>query len=341
MNNPSAMLCTRIFLTLLCPGGVLCASTLAFASPYFDKIHLPAAWQLSKGAPQIKVAILASKTNVHHSELQKRLSLNPKEYGDGKERDGIDNDLNGYIDDSVGVNTFYGTGDSLQTTQAPKFDLGTYLASLIVSSGSGVAPQSHFIPVDILGHHGQLSFESIEKGINYAIGRGARVILLAVHSSYSSQLSEKCALFSKAAKSHPGVIFIGASPHTGTAIENGSFPSFCISDNLLISTALDKQDRLFSWASYGVPEVSIAAPAQDIEGLDRLGNPMKNSSSFAASALVAGAAALKMSKTPSMTAAQLKKAFIKTATPLSDLQGKVSSAGMLNVYQLLKAEESP
>ena len=63
-------------------------------------IDAPEAWDITTGSPATTVAIVDTGIEAGHPDLAPQIWSNPGETGAGRETNGIDDDQNGYVDDS-------------------------------------------------------------------------------------------------------------------------------------------------------------------------------------------------------------------------------------------------
>jgi subtilisin family serine protease len=103
----------------------------------------------------------------------------------------------------------------------------------------------------------------------------------------------------------------------------------------LCVTATNNNDRLPGWANYGPHTVDLAAPGVSIYSTLRNGSYGYLSGGSMASPQVAGAAALILSVTPSLSAAALKAHILENVDKLPSLAGKVISGGRLNACRAI------
>ncbi len=300
---------------------------------YFDKLQIASAWELSRGSSDISVAVISTGVSYQYFDA-KNLAQNPGESGNGFETDGKDNDGNGYADDVYGVNTEKNSGDPVDM-----YGIGTHTASLIASSGFGIAPKVKIVPVAVLNENGSGSTENVIKGIEYAASRHVNLIYLGLGG-----ITTQAGYYDKACETlrntNIPVIAVGGNDATDldTPREAFHFPQDCQAPNLYLVAAVNKNDELAYFSSYGRSKIDAAAPGMKIMGLNSKGIPTEYSGTSPAASLATGVAALVLSLHPEYCPEQLFKAMNSSVDHSEELTQKTKSGGRLNAYQALLAE---
>jgi hypothetical protein len=133
-------------------------------------------WAQQTDTSTVPVAVLDTGIRTTHVEFSNRLFLNLNEIPDT----GWDNDGNGYIDDYFGYNFAEGNANI-----EDRNGHGTHLAGLIGAAGNnskgitGVSWNASLLPVKVLNDTATGFIGDVANGIDYAIARGAKVLLLA------------------------------------------------------------------------------------------------------------------------------------------------------------------
>jgi subtilisin family serine protease len=134
-----------------------------------------------------------------------------------------------------------------------------------------------------------------------------------------------------------GVLFVAAAGNSGT--NNDVYPFYPASYNLpnvLVVAATDSTDALASFSCYGATSVDLAAPGVNIFSTTPGGQYGQKSGTSMATPHVVGAAALLLSNSPGLRAADLKGLLMSYAEPLPALAGRTVTGGRLNVYRALR-----
>ncbi len=319
--NPGAM----------CEPNVLFKSSATPNDPYWAwmknlrSIDAPRAWNSVTGSRGVLVAIIDTGVDYFHPDLAANIAVNESEIANN----GIDDDGNGYVDDSLGYDFAGRDGDPLDENGH-----GTHVAGTVGASGNdgegvvGVSWRASLLPVRVLDRHGSGSLAQVIAGIDYAVARGARVINLSLGAPYGSKLL----LLSLQRAQAAGTVIVAAAGNDG--LDNDSSPSFPANYELeaLISVAAtDRDDLLADFSNFGAKSVHLAAPGVSILSTYLFGSYVFLSGTSMATPHVSGAAALVLGLNPTLTGVQVKDLLLNSSDKLSALEGLVVSGGRLNV----------
>ncbi|MHA2123451.1 MAG: S8 family serine peptidase, partial [Promethearchaeota archaeon] len=112
---------------------VLVVSDYSDNLPYgIRMIGADKAWYITSGSPEVVVAVLDTGLNTSHTDLQNILWTNDEEIPDNE----IDDDLNGYIDDTNGWDFVHQNNDPFSLLDTPSASLrnhGTHVTGTIVA----------------------------------------------------------------------------------------------------------------------------------------------------------------------------------------------------------------
>jgi subtilisin family serine protease len=285
------------------------------------------AWTSTKGSRDIVVAVLDSGVEYTHVDLANNIWTRPAEMKPYQDRD------LGTIDDIHGYNAIANDGDPLDENGH-----GTYCAGIIgAECGNNVGIcglnwKTQIMSLKFINAGGFGNVGDAVEAINYALDRkNAGVNLRVINASWG--LSEPSrALEDMIRKANQaGILFVVASGSAGT--DNDATPRYPAGYNLgnIISVAAtDKSGALAEFSNYGAKTVNVAAPGKDIL-TTALGNDYKECSGTSmAAAVVAGVAALSLSKHPTLSVDQLRSLLLRSVDKLPVLQGKRVTAGRIN-----------
>lgn len=178
---------------------------------------------------------------------------------------------------------------------------GTGIASLIAGHGHnnnsgilGIAPQARILPVRA-GTGGSPFPEDVRKSISWAVTQGARIICVALGGEPSDQWEPVL----RAAVDADAVL-IAAVGNTNQGATTVAWPAAY--PGVLAAAGIDQTGKHADLSVTG-PEVDLAAPAVNIVTAGLHGQYVRADGTSAATAIIAGAAALVRSKYPHLSAA--------------------------------------
>lgn len=242
-------------------------------------IDAVAAWDKVIGDPGVLVADLDSGYRPAHPDLAAPVWSNPVDPPDG-----ADNDGNGIVDDShgvdyVGVNADSPTVDGDPADNSPGGGHGVHTAGTIAARGdngvgiTGVAQQATILPVRVCGWSAseqeiRCPVSSLIAGINYAGRRGARVVNVSLGGT-----TPNVALRNALAQ-YPGTLFVTSAGNDGVNTETPGQTTYPCSydpresgspvDNVVCVAATDQHDLLAGFSNWGAQKVDLAAPGTEI-----------------------------------------------------------------------------
>ena len=215
---------------------------------------------------------------------------------------------------------------------------GTHCAGIIGAEGgnnegiTGVNWTVQIMPLKFMDASGSGTTKDAIEAINYVIDRrkagvNVRVISASWGSTQRSQALED--VIKKAYEA--GILFVAASGNSSVDTDRSPhYPSSYKVGNVVSVAALDRNDNLTSFSNYGLKSVHIGAPGKDILST-YLNHEFKESSGTSmATPVVAGVAALVLSKNPQMSVDELRKHLLESVDKLPALKTKVVSGGRIN-----------
>lgn len=245
---------------------------------YLDESNVYNAWDITKGSRDIIVAVIDSGVDYNHVDLKDNIWKNIDEIPDN----GIDDDLNGYIDDTNGW-------DFVNNDNDPKPDIdvsclaekkcslegvnhGTVISGIIAASQdnnegiSGIAPNVRVMPLKVLDPNGGGNIEDVISAIYYAKNNGATIINMSFVGSSDSVVLKK--VMEEASKNN--IIFTVAA---GNNVDGGYnlniVPMYpvCSSfdDKVIIGvSSIDKNNLKPNFANSGSNCIDFSAPGTSI-----------------------------------------------------------------------------
>ncbi|MEC4675681.1 MAG: S8 family serine peptidase [Nitrospirota bacterium] len=222
-------------------------------------LDAPEAWDLSTGSANVVIAVIDTGVAYNHPELINNIWTNT---GEIDCTDGVDDDLNGYIDDCTGWDFI---GDDNDPTDYNGH--GTHVSGTIAAEGdngadiAGVMWDARIMPLRFLGVSGAGDTADAIVAIEYAADNGARVINASWGGGPYSQSLYDAIEYART----KNVIFVAAAGNE--ANDNDTSPAYPASydlENIISVAAVDDADALASFSNYGLTSVDLGAPGVGI-----------------------------------------------------------------------------
>ncbi|WP_022737151.1 S8 family peptidase [Laceyella sacchari] len=264
-----------------------------------QKVGAEAAWDVTKGSNQVKVAIVDTGVDYNHPDLAGKVE---------KGKDFIDNDNDPMDENSHGTHC--------AGIAAAKTNNGEGIA--------GMAPEVTILAERVLDANGSGTWDSVANGITHAADAGAQVISLSLGGPQSSQTLENAVKYAAS----KGAVIVAAAGNESTSAP--SYPGRY--DEAIAVAATDQNDKKASFSNYG-DWVDVAAPGVNILSTVPGGGYAAMSGTSMATPLVAGEAALLASQGKS--ASEIRQAIEGTADKISGT-GTYWAHGRINAANAVK-----
>lgn len=275
-------------------------------------IKMEQAWDIETGDSDIIVAVMDSGLKLDHPEFAGRLWINTGEIPNN----GVDDDLNGYIDDINGWDFAY--GDNIP---ADDYGHGTNVTGIIAANGNnnlgytGVDMACKIMTLKGLDATNYGYYSWWNNAIRYAADNGADVINLSVGGNTFSALLLGATNYA---------IAQGTTVVVSMGNGNNNIPTYPAANLNVIAVGSTNPDDTrtapFFWdvnsgSNFG-PHISVVAPGNYIYGLSHTSNTNYGTywgGTSQAAPLVTGLACLLKAQDPSRTPAQIRTIIRNTA----------------------------
>jgi subtilisin family serine protease len=282
------------------------------------------AWGISTGSRDIVVAVVDTGIDYFHEDLRANIWTNPREIPGN----GIDDDGNGFVDDTHGY-------DFVSSDSDPFDDHlhGTHVSGTIGAVGNngigvvGVCWQVRLMALKAFDDQGSGDVASAVAAIHYAIANDARIINASWSASDRSQALADAVADAEAA----GVLFVAAAGNSHTSVP--FYPAAY--DSVLSVASVNNKDEMSPFTNFG-QWVDIAAPGEQILSTIPDSRYDAISGTSMSTPHVSGAAALVLTRHPEFTPAQVRTILKNTADFVRADQP--IGQGSLNVFNALQVD---
>lgn len=307
-------------------------------------VDAPESWDVEQGNSAVVIAVVDTGVDYTHTDLIDNLWHNPGEVPDN----GIDDDDNGYVDDTVGwdfVDISDGghaaPGEDISEPDNDTMDFhghGTHVAGIagaVTNNGTGIAGVAwncQIMPVragyKTASGDGLIESDDAAQAIVYAAENGAKVVNLSWGDEDHSQIIED-------AINHAvnlGALICAAAGNYD--LDNFFYPAALENTAIIAVGATNDHDQKWSFSNYG-SWVDVSAPGVDIYSSLPQDTYGWYSGTSIATPHVSGLAALILSHFPGINPIGTRARIMHTADVLLDLDGMNSTSGRINFYTAL------
>ncbi|PAX46856.1 S8 family peptidase [Brunnivagina elsteri] len=270
-----------------------------------DMVKAPEAWAKGYTGEGIVVAVLDTGVDRNHEDLKNNIWKNTKEIeGNGKDDDG-----NGYVDDVYGWNFDSNNNNTIDVDGHGTHVSGTIAAEKNDKGATGVAYNSKIMAVKVLDDSGSGSYDSIAKGIRYAVDNGAKVINMSLGGGSSNQVMQEALQYA----SSKGTIVVMAAGNSGSS--SPIYPARYAKDTGVAVGAVDKDGKQASFSNRSGNDklTYVTAPGVSIYSTVPNNGYENYSGTSMAAPHVAGVVALMLSANPNLSDSQVRQILADTS----------------------------
>jgi subtilisin family serine protease len=297
-------------------------------SPSDHDIDAPTAWGTRSSCA--KVAILDTGIDTDHPDLKSNVYKSKDKPNNGK-----DDDKNGYVDDTYGLNVIKGKGSGEDDNGH-----GTHVSGIVAGRGnndtgvSGTCWSSKLLAVKFMNSKGKGSTSDAIAGIDYAVKQGFKIINCSFGSSSKSSSLHDAVDY---AQNHNTLLVVAAGNDSENIDKQPLYPASYTDSNILAVAASTSEDGLADFSNFGSTAVDVAAPGDNIYSTYLGGGYRTLSGTSMAAPYAAGVAALLRKQESDATYGNLRYAIRHKVDKPPALNGKVAYNGRLNAEKALAA----
>lgn len=299
-------------------------------------IKSPEAWDKTLGQAEVVVAVADDGFDLAHEDMTSSYYVNPNEIAGN----GIDDDNNGYIDDTKGWD--FNEADNDPSSDSSNGAHGTHVAG-IISAGfddgvgvTGISPNVKVMPLKFYGERRWTS-AMVYETYTYAADNGAKVLTV----SYNIDGFANDEVFNRAVDyvDSKGVILFNSAGN-GNAHQSARTK---FSKMLLVASTKTKagsEDQRSSFSNYGV-DVDIAAPGDPIYSHGRTNRYVDMSGTSMAAPNAAAVAGFIWSAFPEYTREQVVQKLLTSTDDIDSLNDRYKfklGAGRINASNAVNEE---
>jgi thermitase len=299
--------------------------------PAGHDIDAPESWATRTSCST--VAVLDTGIDTDHPDLAPNIYKSSDKPNNGK-----DDDKNGYVDDTYGLNAIKGKGSGEDDNGH-----GSNVAGIVGARGnngvgvSGTCWSTKLMAVKFMNSKGKGSTSDAISGIDYAVKKGVKVINCSFGSSSKSSALHDAVDY---AQSKDVLLVVAAGNDSQNIDKKPEYPASYTDSNILTVAASTSSDTLASFSNYGSTAVDVAAPGDSIFSTYDKGGYKTLSGTSMAAPYVAGVAAMLKKQEPDATYSDLRYAIRHKVDTPPALKGKVAYDGRLNARKALSAIHS-
>ncbi|MGZ3746110.1 MAG: S8 family peptidase [Pseudobdellovibrionaceae bacterium] len=291
-------------------------------------VEASALWSQGIYGQNVLVGVVDSVVDTKNTQLAGNIAYNTGEIPDN----GLDDDLNGYVDDYAGYNFI-----SSPNKNGSISDHGTHVSGIIGADPNkgpikGMAPQTKIIPAPFIDGENGGSIGDAILALQYVSARGVKII----NASWGGAPCMKSLQNAFAELNNKGILIVVAAGNNGSDIDYvPDYPAAFNMPNQLTVAASTSYDFMASWSNVGFKLVHLAAPGNEILSTLAGNRTGLMSGTSMAAPFVTGAAALLWSDRPQASVSDIKTALLRSVDVTPNHEFKVQTLGRMNVKKAL------
>ncbi|MBA2389088.1 MAG: S8 family serine peptidase [Geodermatophilaceae bacterium] len=296
------------------------------------------------GSDEVYVGVIDEGIQFTHPDLDANVWTNPNDPVDG-----VDNDGNGYVDDTHGWDFFNDDNSVYDGGQnGNQDDHGTHVSGTIgaeANNGQGVVGVNWNVTLisgKFLGPAGGSTADAVV-ALDYfeQLKRVGGLNIVATNNSWSGGGRSQALLEAIARNAAQNILFVAAAGNGGynndtSASYPASYDTTALAgyDNVIAVAAINSTGALAGFSQFGLRSVDLGAPGVGVWSTTALNGYSNYDGTSMATPHVTGALALVASKYPAFSALKLKTQLLRGTLATPSLAGKTVTGGRLDLSRL-------
>ena len=206
---------------------------------------------------------------------------------------------------------------------------GTFIAGIIGGNSVGICKNISLVPLQV-SHNNDATAEAVNLAFEYAINNNIDIVNLSLGGPFTE--------LKNGIQNYSGLIVVasGNSYPNGRNIDNVEiYPASSMAENIICVASVDNNFKLATDSNYGMNNVDIAAPGENIKSTKKNSGYCRDSGTSYAAPVVTAVSALMKSINPHLDAVSIKNIILDTATVYNSLQGNLACGGVINAYDAI------
>jgi len=312
------------------PNDPLFAQQWQMAQPSDADMDMVEAWDGALGSDAVVLATVDSGVDYNHPDLVNKVWVNPGEIAGN----GIDDDLNGWIDDVHGIDPVNSDGDPMDDNGHGTFVAGVAAAEPDNGIGTaGVAWRSPVMACKFISSAGSGLLGDAILCLDYLVTHGARVSNHSyATSSFSSSLYDA---FDNAGDAGHLAICPGSNSALNLDV-TAVYPVCFDLPEILSITGSDELDNICGFADYGVVSIDCMVPGNNIQSTTLGGGWGAGSANSYAAPTATGLAALLSASFGATDGQVVKEWILDSVDPFPGFNSRCMTSGRINAQKAVE-----
>lgn len=294
---------------------------------------------LNTGKTEVIVAVVDTGVDYNHEDLKDVMWKNTNEIPNN----GIDDDMNGYVDDVYGINTIdrdengNASGDPMAGHAHGTHVSGTIAAKQNNNIGiAGIASTVKIMAIKTVPDASDETDVDVVESFLYAAKHGAKLINCSFGKTHNEGGMIVQETIDHIGQAYGTLVVAAAGNDYGKDIDTDLvYPASFESDYLMVVASTMENGALSWFSNIGFKNVDVAAPGSNIYSTVPNNSYANMSGTSMATPTTVGVAAEVLSHFPNLSPLELKQTLMDSVTKVEDFSEKMVTGGRVDLYNAL------